>query len=165
MVENPYESATEEMLAEIIREAESLLDEQLSAAIAADQRALTFAGLLVAAIGALIGAIASLGGKASWPMTAIATSLAVAATFALWSARPTSWRWRGNDPHRWLPDIARKRNMHDCMAEMAAHYDSAAAANNLAMERAAMAMRASLLLTAVTLAAALGWTWWLVARA
>ena len=44
MSSSDYTAASDEMLAEIIREAEVRLQAQLTAAVAADQRAMTFAG-------------------------------------------------------------------------------------------------------------------------
>jgi len=159
---NLYESASPEMLAEIIREAESILDEQRTVAIAADQRAVTFAGLLVAAIGAMTGAIASLGGRAPLAIVAVATVLSIAASLALWSARPTAWRFRGNAPSQWTVDVIGERDLHSSMAEMAAHYDAAWSVNNRSICRAAWAMRASLIATGTGLFTALIWSWWFV---
>lgn len=159
---NLYESASPVMLAEIIREAESLLDEQRTVAVAADQRAVTFAGLLVAAIGAMVGAVASLGGHAPKAIVLVATTISVAAGLALWSARPTEWKFRGNAPSQWTPDIIGEREMHASMAEMAMHYDAASALNDRAISSAARAMRASMLLTALSVVAALAWSWWFV---
>ncbi|WP_156348860.1 hypothetical protein [Sphingomonas sp. Leaf230] len=162
---NLYESASPEMLAEIVREAESLLDEQRTVAVAADQRAVTFAGLLVAAIGAMLGAVASLGGHAPVAIVAVATILSVAAGLALWSARPTGWKFRGNAPSQWTRDIIGERDMHASMAEMAMNYDVAWALNDKAIGSAARAMRSSMLLTALSVVAALAWSWWFVLRA
>lgn len=156
---NLYESASAEMLAEIVREAESLLDNQLTAAIAADQRALTFAGLLVAAIGAMLGAVASLGGKVSLSIVAVASILSMAAALALWSARPTAWKFRGNAPSQWERDVIGQLKLHVSMAEMAANYEVACVQNERAIDRAARAMRGSLILTAMALIASLAWSW------
>lgn len=159
MTTNPYELADEATLNEIVREAESLLAAQLQVAIAADQRALTFSGLLVAGVGAMIG-IATSGDRPTLWLAIIATLLGLAAAAALVSARPTRWCFAGTEPFQWQADlIDESKTLHRSMAEMAAHYDGALRRNHRALRAAAWAMRGSLMLTAIALAVAIVATW------
>ena len=87
------------------------LQGQLAAAVAADQRALVFAGFLVAASAALGGAAATvltgtaldhyLGKLAFFA----AGGMLVAMTFALVAARPTRWFFAGAQPADWRNDL------------------------------------------------------------
>lgn len=156
---NPYESADATTLAEIIRQAESRLAGQLQAAIAADQRALTFSGLLVASIAAL-AAVVGTAKDPPLPAVLVATLLGLGAAAALWSARPTRWWFAGTEPFQWLPDLTDPaKRLHASMAEMAAHYDAALHCNSRSMRRAAWAMRISLGLTALSLLVVITWAW------
>src|SRR3546814_386471 len=96
------------VLFEVVREAELLIQAQLTCAIAADQRALTFAGFLITA------ATAAFGGGVALAMTdhrIAITALAVlyagglsyAAYLASESARPNLFCFPGNYPRHWLP--------------------------------------------------------------
>jgi len=160
MAASPYAAAPPEKLAEIIREAEALLEAQLSLAAGADQRALTFAGLLVAAVGALIGAASatSSSGLPAGGILVVSTILFVAACLALWSARPTPWGTVGNEPSSWVDDIAEGADsLHEGMAAMAGYYDAKISANYLQIERAAKAMKCSMILTVTSMTGALVW--------
>lgn len=162
MTQTPYESTDGETLAEIMREAESLFAAQLQAAIAADQRALTFSGLLVAGVGALV-AITGSAARPAFPIVLIATLLGLAACAALWSARPTKWFFAGTEPSQWKADLENKtKTLHSSKADLIAHYDAHILLNRTAMKHASMAMRGSLGLTAAALVFAIGWAWWRV---
>jgi hypothetical protein len=139
-----YASADPKVLEEIIREAESLLAGQLTAATAADQRALTFAGLLVASVAAFLS-FSGTAKLATQPSLLVSgTLLAAAAIIAFWSAAPGSWDYTGNMPSEWKHDIDGRRALGSSMAEMAEHYDAAIARNYRRMRRAAIAIRTSM---------------------
>lgn len=86
------------MLQEVLREAESYLEAQLTSAIAADHRAYTFAGAVSAASVILVGTAYSLvtsqppNSLLAFTAWAVAVSLFVAAWMAIISARSVSFR-------------------------------------------------------------------------
>lgn len=134
-------TAPADVVDEIMREAELHLNAQLTAAIAADQRAHSFASYLAAAGAVTIGAAYSLH-TASTPnhllivLAALAgVALLSAAAFALHSARPIDFEFAGNQPQMWASDLAVGKSLHDARAEMCAAYDGMIASNRAAMER------------------------------
>lgn len=100
-----------EVLDEVVREGEAMLAAQLTVATAADQRAMTFAGLLIAAATAATGGVIALmlGDKPAWWVVLIGTLYAAAAIaaagFAIWSAKPARFSFPGNEPALWHPDL------------------------------------------------------------
>lgn len=120
--------ADKETLHEIIREAESYLSSQLTAGIAADQRAIAFAGLLSAAAVVLVsGALTVLLGTTAhsalgWIGLACAIGLLVAVFLANMTAMPADFWYPGNSPAQWVNDIREKKVFLTCLAEQAQHY-------------------------------------------
>ncbi|KZE14078.1 MULTISPECIES: hypothetical protein [Sphingomonas] len=154
-----YESADDATLSEISRHAESLLASQLQTAIAADQRALTFSGLLVAGVAAII-AVAAGTSRPALPLVLMATLLGLAAVCSLWSARPTRWFFVGTAPVNWEADLTDpEKTLRRSKAEMVAHYDSGLYQNAEAIRHAAWAMRSALVLTGAALWVAIIWAW------
>jgi hypothetical protein len=94
---------------EAIREGERLLDAQFTAATAADQRALTWAGFLIAAAtAALAGGVALFNKKPVDPLLGyssiiFAISMLRAAWLAIKTVRPSKFAFPGNHPANWLP--------------------------------------------------------------
>ncbi|MGN3974747.1 hypothetical protein [Tsuneonella sp. SYSU-LHT278] len=95
---------------EALREGELRLQAQLAVATSADQRALTWAGLvLVAVTGSLGGGVALLGkespdfGLATFALT-FASSMMGAAWRALATVQPGLFCLPGNKPSNWLPE-------------------------------------------------------------
>jgi hypothetical protein len=90
MSSSSYKTGDEEVLVEIQEAAERRLDAQLTTALAADQRALVFAGFAAAAAAALGGTAASLlagpGGNARWLRRAITLAFATLILSALFLA-------------------------------------------------------------------------------
>src|SRR5690349_13717559 len=123
-------SADDETIKEIIRESESFLSDQLKAALAADSRAMTFAGILAAITSFLIGNSASLiAAKVPvWPYIAptfvIIFSLLVALAYAVRAARPTAFGYSGNDPKSWLDEVSANVPRIRALAGQAALYSS-----------------------------------------
>jgi hypothetical protein len=120
--------AAPDVLAEIMREAESFLGEQLKSGLAADLRAMTMAVILAAILAALVGGTASLvaaGIKVGWHVIAVlplAACLSFALMFAVMAARPTSFSYTGTNPTKWIPDIKDGRSLHDSKAGQVAIY-------------------------------------------
>lgn len=111
----------EEILKEVVREGEAMLAAQLSVATAADQRAMTFAGLLIAAATAATGGVVALilTANPNWTAALIGAFYAifalVAAGFAIWSAKPNDFSFPGNEPSSWHPEqwLAGKNGPHN----------------------------------------------------
>lgn len=109
---NDFESFSalpEELQREAIREGEVRLQAQLSIATAADQRALTWGGILVAAAtGALGGGLALISkDRPDYALGLFALFFAAAMTMSAWAAlstvQPTKFCLPGNLPINWLP--------------------------------------------------------------
>jgi hypothetical protein len=132
---------------EIIREAESYLQSQLTAAMAADQRALAFSGLL----GAAAVVVAGSGGALllanppnlglGWTCIGIAISFVVAMFFAIRSAQPANFEFFGNDPENWASDVQSGKALLDALSEQATHYSTMIQKNGDIMKKNASQMR------------------------
>lgn len=131
--------ANEDTLKEILRQAEAHLDTQLTAAIAADQRAYTFAGLATAAAIVLIGGAYSL---ATTPVpnallasvaTVVAATLVGCAWSAVHSARSIDFGYSGSQPANWDEDIACSKPLAHSLAEKCEHYNELIDQNREAM--------------------------------
>ena len=129
-------SLDESVQQEIIREAEMRLDAQLTVATAADQRALTFGGFLIAtATAALGGGIALLTkDKPDFGLAAVAVGFACPILYASWEAirttMPKLFCLPGNRPGLWLPDQWESHGIHPptlprARIEQAKHLDNA----------------------------------------
>lgn len=106
----PLRTLPDEVLAEVVREAERRLDAQLQIATAADQRALTFAGFqIAAATGSLAGGVALMAARqpdlvlAAMAFT-FALVLLLACLFAMATVWPRKFSIPGNEPANWLPE-------------------------------------------------------------
>jgi hypothetical protein len=146
MSSSDYAAAPAEVLGEIIREAEARLQAQLTAAVAADQRAMTFAGLLLAAAAAMIGAVlgASPNATITVPIFATALGLFASAIFAVAAARPVYWDFVGNTPTSWVRSIADGQSLQGALADMADFYAEMIEENENAIARAAFSIRVSM---------------------
>ena len=97
------------ILDEVVREGEMMLAAQLAMATAADQRALTFSGFLIATGTAALGGTAAmiLSTSPSWGLVLLgggyAVGLIAAAGLAIWSAKPGLFSIVGNEPASWHP--------------------------------------------------------------
>jgi hypothetical protein len=96
-----------QVLQEVVREGEARLEAQLAVATAADQRAMTWAGFLIAVATAAVGGAASLIMSADHLVFAL-----IAIIFAIWmlkaawiivdAVRPKKFSLPGNFPENWL---------------------------------------------------------------
>ena len=133
-------SADTATLQEILREAEVHLSAQLSAAVAADQRAYTFAGTVTAASVLLVSAAYVLmTGDVSnkilgWSSVGVAVSLFAASWMAVISARSVDFEFAGNQPGNWADDIDGGKPFNQALAEQCAHYDLMIISNRRTME-------------------------------
>ncbi len=97
-----------ELLLEVVREGELRISAQLESANAADQRAMTWAGMLTAIDTAAIGGTVTLGvTEQHWILICVGTafvSVMLIATFmAVSAARPSEFAFPGNETKNWFP--------------------------------------------------------------
>ena len=137
--ENIFLQADENILREIIREAESYLSAQLQSAIAADQRALSVAGVLGTVTIGLAGAGTALLIRVEpitvlgWLALVLSLLLVLSMFLALLAAMPASFEYGGNAPGQWAEDVKKHQPIKDSLAEMADHYDKMIAKNDRQM--------------------------------
>lgn len=139
---------------EAIREGEARLQSQLEVATAADSRALTWGGLLVAAVTGSLGAGLALLGKShpDYLLSAIALALAtaflVASQKVLATVDPQKFHLPGNTPAHWPPSEwgcngTDNRKIAQARVEQAEALSNAIESNAVAANRNAEKMRAS----------------------
>jgi len=125
--EEENETADERVLLEAYRLAEQNLQSQLDIALAADQRAATFCGLVVAALAALVGL--SDGGYENWFISASIMFFALSAVLSARAFMPVDFFVRGLPFDNFAEDINNKRNFSEVIGELAGHYDDCLAKN------------------------------------
>jgi hypothetical protein len=154
---NEYTTDDLDLLKEIVALSEKRLEAQLSAALAADQRALVFAGFLVTSIIALLGGGTALLLKAPADLflgwTALVTAAVLAASLGLtvFSARPVTWAYPGTSPEIWKGDIAGKKGEAARLAERAADCENKIVENERHMSTNGRRLSRALALTAISL--------------
>lgn len=148
-----YQAAASDVLKEILRDAEARLEAQLTTTLGADQRAMTFSGLLIASAGALIGVVLAVPNASApyWLVAFVSAALLLAAGLAVYSAQPTRWEYVGNIPSHWLDDISSGRSLEACLAEMLEHYDTMILDNEAEIESAAIWMNRSMFVAVASL--------------
>jgi hypothetical protein len=121
--------ADPEMLKEILREAESYLGAQLTSALAANQRAMTFTTVISAAAAVIGGAAGSLllSGTGRGALGMVCAAVACGFLFAVWmamgAAAPSAFGFVGNIPSQWVDDIEGSVPLQVSLAQQCAHYD------------------------------------------
>lgn len=147
-----FVDADEATIAEVLREAESYLSAQLTAGIAADQRALSFISLLAASTAAiaagggalLIGDGASIAVQVvAWTLFGTAAGLLVSMWYAIRSAMPAEFEFVGNTPYGWIADVRAKRPLKMSLAQQLAHYAGMIESNDLTLKSNARQMKKS----------------------
>ena len=153
----PYDSADPVLLEEIISQAEKRLQAQLELGKAADQRAMTFVGLLLAGVAVLAGLAF---GDNSSPgyrpaLVCVAFGLIASAALACWSARPVEWDIVGNVPASFDEDIAAGRTFAETRAETAMHLQDMISKNHKALQSNGNWMTAAMIIALVSAAGGL----------
>lgn len=148
MANPPQLASTKRHVIEVVRQSEAYLDMQAKMAIAADQRATTFAGFLVTSIIALVGAsaVSFLSDRAhelGWIAIVCALGFAVCLFLALYAARPVNFEYVGNTFSSWKSDIDSCKDYHECLFEQAQHYDDQIKTNNEIIEKNAKMFKAA----------------------
>jgi hypothetical protein len=156
-----WSGVDEKMARQILTQGEIFLSAQLQAALAADARATTMAGLYTTL------ALATLaGGFGYWDKTSdiapllaalVAGSLlAVAAAMAAWAARPIDFYFPGNQPSQWF--AGRLNNLVTMIGGEAENYDTRIAYNDARLGENQTAIRRAFIVAIVSpLAGALMW--------
>jgi hypothetical protein len=139
-----YKPGDVKLLRDIVSSAEVRLQAQLTTSVAADQRALVLAGLLVPTIAVLVGAATAML-LANPPQKFVGTvaffasvGLFVSLVLTILAARPAMWNYPGTKPASWLSDISANKDEEDSLAALAADLqrkitDNAAMARNKAL--------------------------------
>jgi hypothetical protein len=154
--------ASEESLREIIRNAESYLGAQLTSALAANQRSISFSSLLMAALVLISGA----GGSVifgthrdlylAWTAFGVSFGLLLAIAVSIWSFSPKEFWFVGNSPDRWVADIEARKPLKESLAEQASHYAEMIETNNETWKRDATRLKTSVVIAWSSLALGVG---------
>ncbi|MBZ9816939.1 hypothetical protein [Mesorhizobium sp. CA7] len=140
------EKANEDTLKEILREAESRLDAQLTMALAADMRAITFLGFMLAAVAVIVAGTLAIfkADQIDVPLGAIglfaAFGMSVSSFYAFEAAKPIDFDPVGNYPSGWASDAESGKPIHTALAEVCAHYDGMLKSNQSAMQKSSNAL-------------------------
>lgn len=138
--------ADKEVVCEIVRAAELFLGSQLTAGVAADQRAVTFASVLAAAVAILIGGFVAIetGDNPTpglgWVIGPVVLCLLVSIVFAVAACRPTDWCYPGNNPRLWREEAKEKVPLRDALADQAEQYAIGIHANRDVLDKNARLM-------------------------
>jgi hypothetical protein len=151
----PYDSAESDLLEEIISQGERRLQAQLELGKAADQRAMTFAGILLAAVALLAGL--AFGEhplqEQQLAFVCLGLGLLISSSLALWSARPIAWEIAGNTPESYDEDIAANRKLSETRPETAMHLQEMIGNNHEKLRWNGNWMKASMMIALVSAAA------------
>jgi hypothetical protein len=157
---------------EIVRGGEAFLEGQLKVATAADSRASSLAGMLVAAATALTaGVVLSLFNPA-WNVPhrlplmlgggTVALLFFVGAVLCLLAIMPAGFYLPGCEPANWEDDINASKELEDCLGERAQHIQEQIVDNNQVIQRNARKFRWAASLGVA--APPLGLVVWLIAQ-
>lgn len=141
-----FKAASSDTLREIKREAEAYLAAQLQAGIAADQRAMSFVGLMAAAAVVVAGGGGSLlladkpNALIGWICLVIAIGFAAAMGLAAVSARPVNFWYSGSMPIDWQGDIASNIAYSDSLPEQLVNLNQRLKENNATLKHNARVM-------------------------
>ena len=147
----------------VLAQGELKLQAQLQIALAADQRAIVFAGFLIAIATALAGYwtrpdTSYLAGVWATATGGVMFAGALACVSAAW---PRLIGTVGNNPENWWSDGVEHRDLAECLRKESGNYDEWIVANNALLYRNGRMLKGGLLLA--LLAPFPGWLsyWWL----
>jgi hypothetical protein len=147
-------------LEKLEKQAETFLQEQLKAALAITQRAVTLAAILGAVIAAIIGLAATLATKPEIgvhyaALAPLLIGLVFALLFITGATLPDKFYYAGSDPIYWLTDVAQGKNIDHARAEQIGLYCSSISVNAQSLGGAHRGMKAAFLSAGIGLAFAL----------
>jgi len=147
-----------QLILEAYQRSERMLQAQLTMALAADARALTFSGLLLAAA-SILGGMASGGGSVSLVAGAGALPLVIAAGLAGFSARPVDFYIPGGKYEQIQHDIDTNRGQMDLLSDLAQKNDKSIRHNSKLLRSNGRFMLAAFWVAVVggPIAALIGW--------
>ena len=122
-----------ELIREAYRRGERRLESQLALALAADARALSFGGLMVAAA-AILGAVA-VDATVSAPLFTAALVLVIAAAIAMYSARPNGMYVPGGSLSQIRKEIDNDDDYFVALLEMAEQMEEYESENSAILKR------------------------------
>ncbi|MCH7693245.1 MAG: hypothetical protein IID50_07360 [Proteobacteria bacterium] len=125
-----WSKANPDTIREIVREGETYLQDQLTLAISADQRASVMASVFAAAGAAIVaGLITLVSSDRVNDFIPVFIGGAVAATLFLagsglcvWATLPVKFDLPGSQPKEWVEDVKAGKPLDDSLAEQAGHY-------------------------------------------
>jgi hypothetical protein len=149
----------EPVLAEVVREGEQMVDAQFIAMSAADQRALTLAGVAVTLAGAAVGLLVTRNLPdrlvPNWMLLSVLTvaslMLVGAAILAVVAAMPRRAQFPGNEPENWRPQYWQaphhgKNTLRNARVEQALVLQAKIASNRIIAAHQAELVRRSIYL-------------------
>ena len=106
MIQEPLGNEYQEHAREVLRQSEMQLQSQLQLALAADQRAVTFASFIIPTTSALFAfALTTKDPALQWGSVVVVVLLVVAAGISLYTARPVRFQVPGTNASDWWDDI------------------------------------------------------------
>lgn len=107
----------------VLRQGELRLQAQMAVTLAANQRAITLAGILVAATTAAVGVgVAQMGQPLGHGALAAAAMFITGAACCIRAAWPVRFRLVGNLPDNWWDDEVMSRPLADCLKKESDNY-------------------------------------------
>jgi hypothetical protein len=148
-------------LEKLEKQAETFLQEQLKAALAITQRAVTLAAILGAVIAAIVGVAATLAARMTdlgvhyIALVPLLIGLICALLFITNATLPDGFYYAGSNPVHWCDDIAAGKNIELARAEQVGLYCESISDNNRSLLGAQRNMEAAFLSAGIGLASAL----------
>jgi hypothetical protein len=136
--------ASQEMLAQIVREAELYLDGQLKLALSADQRASVLSGAYSAGASAIVAGLIALSTSSLSRLTLYPILLGGAGTTVLFlvaafccikSIAPVGFWLPGNEPKSWYSDVISGKQLKEALEEEAVHLQEKIEENSVVLKQ------------------------------
>jgi len=132
------------------KQAELFLQEQLKAALAITQRAITLAAILGAVIASIIGVTGTLVSKGIdlgghfWAAIPLVAFLIVALGKTVGASKPASFFYAGSNPVHWLQDVKDKKEFKIAQAEQIGLYSQNITDNNANLRKSQKSVESAL---------------------
>jgi len=132
------------------KQAELFLQEQLKAALAITQRAITLAAILGAVIASIVGVTGTLVSKGIEPAVHFCAALPLLACLlvalgkTVTAAKPAPFFYAGSNPIHWLDDIKDKKDFGTAQAEQISLYSQSIRDNNTNLSKSRESVESAL---------------------